>query len=283
MHANRKMTSTWRYVPFSTSAQTSAAAMGTAMYLLTPKICMEAATPANSATTLARSTKKPVTITKNVGRNPNSSRIKSDNPLPVMTPMRAHISSVTYSAMVIGISDHSSAYPYFAPACVYTEIPPASLSTLEVIRPGPITASSMVSRWRSARRRFCRSLPRVLTASTRVVMASQFMAFPTLPPQGSRYFTSSLVRYFLTSRDTTSSTVMVPIGRPSLLVTVSMRKLYLSNSSKTSFSSASPGTPSSGSVLSSDMRCSGSARSRRDTGTVPENLASESSSTIVSS
>ena len=70
---------------------------------------MDAATPANSATTLARSTKKPVIITKNVGRKPNSSRIRSDNPLPVMTPMRAHISSVTYSAMVMGISDHSKA------------------------------------------------------------------------------------------------------------------------------------------------------------------------------
>ena len=70
---------------------------------------MAAATPANSATTFARSTKKPVTITKNVGRKPNSSRIKSESPLPVMTPRRAHISSVTYSAMVMGISDHSNA------------------------------------------------------------------------------------------------------------------------------------------------------------------------------
>lgn len=52
---------------------------------------------------------KPVIMTKNVGRNPNSSRIRSDSPLPVTTPMRAHISSVTYNAMVIGISDHSSA------------------------------------------------------------------------------------------------------------------------------------------------------------------------------
>src|SRR4029077_9646060 len=81
--------------------------------------------------------------------------------------------------MVMGISDHSSAYPYFAPACVYTEIPPASLSTLEVISPGPITASSSVRRCRSPRRRFCKSLPRDLTASTCVVIDSQFISpFP---------------------------------------------------------------------------------------------------------
>src|SRR6266481_6452148 len=87
-HANKKMTST---------------------YLLTPKICMDAATPANSATTFARSTKKPVIITKNVGRNPNSSRMRSDRPFPVTTPIRAHISSVTYSAMFMGMRDQCSA------------------------------------------------------------------------------------------------------------------------------------------------------------------------------
>src|SRR5260370_621201 len=58
-----------------TSTQTRIAASGTATYLLIPKICMDAATPANSATTLARSTKKPVIITKNVERNPNSARM----------------------------------------------------------------------------------------------------------------------------------------------------------------------------------------------------------------
>src|ERR1700721_2195365 len=71
----------------------------------TGKLSKDGATPANSAPTFAKSTKKPVTITKNVGRKPNSSRIRSDRPLPVMTPMRAHISSVTYKAMVMGMSD----------------------------------------------------------------------------------------------------------------------------------------------------------------------------------
>src|SRR5690348_1320764 len=45
--------------------------------------------------------------------------------------------------------------------------------------------------------------------------------------------------YFFTSRETTSSTVTVPMGRLSSSTTVSIRRLYLSNSSKTSFSSAS--------------------------------------------
>ena len=78
------------------------------MYRLIPKISTAEATPANSATTFPRSTRKPATITKNVGRKPNSSRIRSESPLPVTTAMRAHISSVTYSAMVMGISDHKS-------------------------------------------------------------------------------------------------------------------------------------------------------------------------------
>ena len=34
-------------------------------------------------------------MTKKVERNPNSSRIRSERPLPVTTPMRAHISSLT--------------------------------------------------------------------------------------------------------------------------------------------------------------------------------------------
>ncbi len=44
----------------------------------------------------------------NVARNPNSSRIRSDRPLPVTAPMRAAISCTTMSAMVVGISVHSS-------------------------------------------------------------------------------------------------------------------------------------------------------------------------------
>src|SRR5690349_15203710 len=53
--------------------------------------------------------------------------------------------------MVMGISDHSRAYPYMAPAWEYTEIPPASLSTLEVIIPGPTTARNNSARARQNR------------------------------------------------------------------------------------------------------------------------------------
>ena len=70
-------------------------ASGTEINLLTPKICMDAATPANSATVLPKSTANAATITKKVERKPNSSRIRSERPLPVTTPMRAHISSET--------------------------------------------------------------------------------------------------------------------------------------------------------------------------------------------
>ena len=53
---------------------------------------MLAATPANSATVFPKSTISPASITKNVDRNPNSSRIRSESPFPVTTPIRAHIS-----------------------------------------------------------------------------------------------------------------------------------------------------------------------------------------------
>ena len=44
----------------------------------------------------------------NVARSPNSSRIRSESPLPVTAPMRAAISCTTISAMVVGISVQSS-------------------------------------------------------------------------------------------------------------------------------------------------------------------------------
>ena len=56
-----------------------------------------------------------------------------------------------------------------------------------------------------------------------------------------------------TRRETTSSTVTVPIGRRSLSSTVSMRRLYLSKSWKTSFSLASAVMLTRGSDLSSLM------------------------------
>src|ERR1700685_4138134 len=89
-------------------SRTAIAANGTETYRLTCITSEASATPENSATVLNRSTNNAATITKNVDRNPNSSRIRSERPLPVTTPMRAHISSLTYSAIVMGIKDHRS-------------------------------------------------------------------------------------------------------------------------------------------------------------------------------
>src|SRR5580658_1938396 len=145
------------------------------MYLLTPITCDASATPENSATVLNKSTKRAATITKKVERKPNSSRIRSERPLPVMTPMRPHISSLTYSAMVMGISDHSSVYPKCAPAWVYVLIPPASLSTLDVISPGPTTARNTARRRRNVRLRRVKSLLRVFSVESLSVTVSRLV------------------------------------------------------------------------------------------------------------
>ena len=84
------------------------AQIGTLMYLLTWKSCMLPAMPENSVTTLPKFTTTSRIMMTNVMRRPNSSRIRSLRPLPVTTPMRAHISCTTISASVIGIIVHSS-------------------------------------------------------------------------------------------------------------------------------------------------------------------------------
>src|SRR6266403_1837587 len=60
-------------------------------------------------------------------------------------------------------------------------MPPASLSTLEVIRPGPTTASSSVSRRRRPRMRFCRSVPPERTVAIRSEMALQAIESEQFP------------------------------------------------------------------------------------------------------
>jgi len=47
---------------------------------------------------------------------PNRSRIRSDNPFPVTTPIRALISWTIIKASMIGTSDHRREYPKWAPA-----------------------------------------------------------------------------------------------------------------------------------------------------------------------
>ena len=79
-------------------------------------------------------------------RNPNSSRIRSLRPLPVTAPMRAAISCTTISATVMGIMVQSSMWPNWAPAAEYVQMPPASLSTFAVMKPGPTTAKKIRSR-----------------------------------------------------------------------------------------------------------------------------------------
>ena len=64
--------------------------------------------PANSATTLPKLVMTSASITRNVRRKPNSSRMRSLRPLPVTVPMRDAISWTTTSAIVMGIIVQSS-------------------------------------------------------------------------------------------------------------------------------------------------------------------------------
>src|ERR1700730_17702137 len=60
-------------------------------------------------------------------------------------------------------------------------MPPASLSTLEVISPGPTTARSSVRRRRRPRMRFCRSVPPERTVAILSEMALQSIGCFTIP------------------------------------------------------------------------------------------------------
>src|SRR5260370_18826595 len=115
----RKIRPTDFAVPATTIAHTSTAASGTAMNRLTPNVSLAQNTPVNSAITLPRFTISTAAIRKNVTRKPNSSRIKSERPLPVTAPMREHISSDTYSTRVIGINVHRTVFPNCAPDFAY--------------------------------------------------------------------------------------------------------------------------------------------------------------------
>ena len=94
-------------MPFTTSTQTSAATAGTEIQRGTPKISSDPATPANSATVLPRLAITSASMTKKVVFTPKRSRIRSERPFPVTTPIRAVISCTRMSAKVMGISVHS--------------------------------------------------------------------------------------------------------------------------------------------------------------------------------
>ena len=97
-----------RYVPFTTSPHTNTAPRGTTIWRLTPKTDIPDAKPANSEIVLPKLVASSRVMRINVARSPYSSRIRSESPLPVTTPMRATISCTTIRATVIGISVHSS-------------------------------------------------------------------------------------------------------------------------------------------------------------------------------
>ena len=105
------------YVPWTTRSHTATAEDGTEMYRDTWNSSRELAMPAKFAITLVRFANTSAAITTNVVRSPYSSRMRSDSPLPVTAPMREHISCVTISRKVIGMSVHRRWYPKRAPAC----------------------------------------------------------------------------------------------------------------------------------------------------------------------
>src|SRR5713226_1355358 len=119
MQMVRKILSTHFAEPCTTNTHTSTADNGTETNLLIPRTSVAQNTPVNSAITLPRFTIRTTAIRKNVTRKPNSSRIKSERPLPVYAPSREHISSDTYSTRVIGINVHRTVFPNCAPDCAY--------------------------------------------------------------------------------------------------------------------------------------------------------------------
>jgi hypothetical protein len=99
--------STLRYEPRTTRSQTTKAAIGTDRYFETPKSCMAAAIPANSAIVVAALLDRSRSIATKVGRSPKRSRMSAAKPLPVTAPMRPAISCTIANAGVISSMSHS--------------------------------------------------------------------------------------------------------------------------------------------------------------------------------
>ena len=78
------------------------------MYFGTPNSSKLLATPANSPMMLKKFVTNSASISRKVARSPNSSRMRSLRPLPVMAPIRDDISWTITSAIVIGIIVHRS-------------------------------------------------------------------------------------------------------------------------------------------------------------------------------
>ena len=85
------------------------AASGTVMYLEMPNSSQAAAMPANSEMVMRILATSSVDMAKAAPRTPKRSRMRSERPLPVAAPMRAHISCTTERLMVMMTSTQSSA------------------------------------------------------------------------------------------------------------------------------------------------------------------------------
>ena len=107
------------------------------MNLLIPNISPEAAIPANSAITFPMFVITNPAINRTVIFTRKFSLIRSLNPFPVAIPILIPISCMKKRITAMGISVQSNVYPKCEPAIEYVAIPPASLSTAEVIIPGP--------------------------------------------------------------------------------------------------------------------------------------------------
>src|SRR5258708_40178236 len=102
-------------------------------------------------------------------------------------------------------------------------MPPASLSTLDVIMPGPTTARSSVSRRRRLRRRFCKFVPRPFSPSIPEVICLQLIS----PCRFPSYLFLHQPRYHVVHRDCSNGTfVLIHDGQHSQVVLVENLKHF---------------------------------------------------------
>src|SRR5215216_4942531 len=124
-----------------TRYQRARAAIGTDIYLLTPRSSDAALMPTNSLTVTPPLAMTIMPIANRVHEIPNRSRIRSSSPRPVAAPRREHISWTTANDTVRTTITQIKSYPNFAPAELYVAIPPASFPADVAISPGPSTRS----------------------------------------------------------------------------------------------------------------------------------------------
>ena len=104
----RNARSTILYEPKTTSDQSSIAASGIAIRRGTLSNSAAAPTPTNSENVVPRFATRSASTTNDVMRTPKRSRTRSEKPIPVTEPSRAHISCTTMSATRITMSTQRS-------------------------------------------------------------------------------------------------------------------------------------------------------------------------------